>query len=28
MASREDSHLHSLHVPLSRHYAFRTDMHP
>ena len=28
MASREDSHLHSLHVPRFRHYAFRTDMHP
>ena len=28
MASREDSHLHSLHVSRFRHYAFRTDMHP
>jgi hypothetical protein len=28
MASREDSHLHSLHVPRFRHYASRIDMHP
>jgi hypothetical protein len=28
MASRENSHLHSLHVPRFRHYALRTDMHP
>jgi hypothetical protein len=28
MASREGSHLHSLHVPRFRPYAFRADIPP